>query len=51
LFHSAPAAVYGVSPDGSRFLVIETERELAQPVMRIVENWLSELRATTRPTN
>jgi hypothetical protein len=38
---------YAVAPDATRFLTIETERELTQPVMRVVENWLAEFRGTT----
>jgi hypothetical protein len=36
---------YAISTDGTKFLVVESEPELTQPVMRIVENWLSEFRA------
>jgi Tol biopolymer transport system component len=42
---------YGVSPDGKRFLTVEVEQELAQPMMRVVENWLSEFRGTTQSRN
>ena len=37
----APFARYDISPDGKRFLTVEAERDLAQPVVRVVENWLS----------
>jgi Tol biopolymer transport system component len=40
----APFARYDVAPDGLKFLTVEFERELAQPVVRVVENWLSEFR-------
>ena len=38
----APAARYAVSRDGQRFLTVETEREREAPIVRVVENWLSE---------
>jgi eukaryotic-like serine/threonine-protein kinase len=40
----APFARYDISPDGQKFLTVESEREFAQPVVRVVENWLSEFR-------
>jgi serine/threonine protein kinase/Tol biopolymer transport system component len=44
----APAARYALSADGKRFLMVETSpRELERPVLRIVENWLSEFRRAT----
>jgi hypothetical protein len=39
---------YGISQDGKRFLTVAVEQELAQPVMRVVEHWLSEFRGTTQ---
>ena len=41
----APFARYDVSPDGRRFLTIEYERELSQPVLHVVENWLPDFRS------
>jgi hypothetical protein len=43
LFDGALAS-YAVARDGQRFLTVETEQELAQPVVRVVENWLSDFR-------
>lgn len=40
----APFARYDVSPDGRRFLTVEDERALSQPVLRVVENWFEELK-------
>ncbi len=37
-------ARYDVSPDGRKFLTVESEYERAQPVVRVVQNWLSEFR-------
>jgi Tol biopolymer transport system component len=44
-------ARYAVSPDGKKFLFVESERELAQPVARIVQNWLSEFRRKVNSPN
>ena len=45
-----PTARYGVSPDGRRFLTVESERSLTVPVVRFVQNWLSEFRrAASKP--
>jgi Tol biopolymer transport system component len=38
----APAARYGVSPDGQKFLTVETERDRTTPVVRYVQNWLAD---------
>ena len=46
-----PAARYAVSPDGKKFLTVESEREFAQPAMRVVQNWLSEFRRKVNPQN
>ena len=43
-----PTARYGVSRDGRRFLTVESERTLAVPVVRFVQNWLSEFRRVAR---
>ena len=40
----APFARYDVSPDGRRFLTVEYEGALSQPVLRVVENWFEELK-------
>jgi Tol biopolymer transport system component len=40
-----PFARYDVSPDGRRFLTVEYERDIAQPLVRVAENWLSDFRA------
>jgi hypothetical protein len=40
----AAFARYDVSPDGRRFLTVESEYELARPLVRVVQNWLSEFR-------
>jgi WD40-like Beta Propeller Repeat len=39
-----PLARYAVGPDGQRFLTVESERDRAVPVVRFVQNWLSEFR-------
>jgi len=45
-----PTARYGVSPDGRRFLTVESERSLTVPVVRFVQNWLSGFRrAASKP--
>ena len=45
-----PTARYGVSPDGRRFLTVESERDLKTPIVRFVQNWLSEFRrAASKP--
>ena len=44
----APFARYDVSPDGRKFLTVEYQRDIAQPLVRIVENWLPDFR--TRQT-
>ncbi len=45
-FGNFAAANYDVSPDGKRFLVIETvgEQEEKPPAIRVVENWIEEHR-------
>jgi len=43
-----PTARYGVSPDGRRFLTVESERSLTIPVVRFVQNWLSGFRRAAR---
>jgi len=40
----APFPRYAVANDGSKFLTVESERELAKPVVRIVQNWFSQFR-------
>jgi Tol biopolymer transport system component len=40
----AAFARYDISPDGKKFLTVESSRELTQPLVRVVENWLSEFR-------
>jgi hypothetical protein len=42
----APVARYAVSVDGQRFLTVESERDREKPVVRVVENWLSEFSRT-----
>jgi hypothetical protein len=37
-----PAARYAVTRDGQRFLTVESERDRERPVIRVVQNWLSE---------
>jgi hypothetical protein len=46
----APAARYAVSREGQRFLTVETERERETPVVRVVQNWLSEFSRTAPKT-
>ena len=41
-----PAPRYAVSPDGKRFLTVERTSEFREPVVRVVENWLTEFRRT-----
>ena len=41
----APFARYDVSPDGRKFLTVEYQRDIAQPLVRIVENWLPDFRS------
>ncbi len=38
----APLARYAVGRDGQRFLTVESERDRVLPVVRFVQNWLSE---------
>jgi Tol biopolymer transport system component len=38
----APVARYAAAPDGQRFLTVESDRDRAIPVVRLIENWLSE---------
>jgi eukaryotic-like serine/threonine-protein kinase len=45
----APVARYDVAPDGRRFLTVESEYELSQPLVRVVQSWLSEFRRTVQP--
>jgi Tol biopolymer transport system component len=42
--NGAPFARYDVAADARRILTVEFQREIPQPVVRIVENWLSEFR-------
>ncbi len=45
-FGNFAAANYDVSPDGKRFLVIETgEQEEKPPAIHVVENWIEEHRS------
>ena len=45
-----PAARYAVTRDGQRFLTVESERDRERPVIRVVQNWLSEFsRAAQKP--
>jgi eukaryotic-like serine/threonine-protein kinase len=45
-----PVARYAVGHDGQRFLTVESERDRATPIVRFVQNWLSEFsRAARRP--
>jgi Tol biopolymer transport system component/predicted Ser/Thr protein kinase len=37
-----PYPRYAVSPDGKRFLTIESERDMPEPLVRLVENWFTE---------
>ena len=37
-------ARYDISPDGQKFLTVEFQREIPQPLVRIVENWLPNFR-------
>lgn len=57
LFRHAPLHVpglpvprYAVTPDGKRFLTVEHKPEFPEPVVRVVENWLTEFRRTPQPT-
>ena len=45
----APAPRYAVSIDGKRFLTVEHKSEFREPVVRVVENWLTEFRRTLQP--
>jgi eukaryotic-like serine/threonine-protein kinase len=36
---------YDISPDGRQILTVESLREFSQPVVRIIENWLSNFRS------
>ena len=45
-----PAPRYAVSPDGKRFLTVEHKSEYPEPIVRVVENWLTEFRRTLEPT-
>ncbi len=45
LLGGAPFARYDVSRDGQKFLTVEFQREVSQPVVRVVENWLPNFRA------
>jgi len=47
----APVARYDVSPDGQRFLTVESDYELSQPVVRVVQSWLSEFRRAVQPVD
>jgi hypothetical protein len=47
----APVARYDVAPDGRQFLTVESEYELSQPVVRVVQSWLSEFRRTVQPVD
>jgi eukaryotic-like serine/threonine-protein kinase len=56
LFRHAPLRVvgvpvprYAVSLDGKRFLTVEHKSEFREPVVRVVENWLTEFRRTLQP--
>jgi hypothetical protein len=42
----APSARYAVSRDGQRFLTVESERDRERPVVRVVQNWLSDFNRT-----
>jgi serine/threonine protein kinase/Tol biopolymer transport system component len=41
---SSPGQQYDVAPDGQKFVVIEAVSEDRPPVMRVVQNWISEFR-------
>jgi hypothetical protein len=43
-----PAPRYAVSRDGRRFLTVERKPEFGEPVVRVVENWLTEFRREVR---
>jgi len=45
-----PAPRYAVSADGKRFLTVQHKYEFREPVVRVVENWLTEFRRTRPPT-
>ena len=45
-----PAPRYAVSADGKRFLTVEHKYEFREPVVRVVENWLTEFRRARSPT-
>jgi hypothetical protein len=44
----APAPRYAVSRDGKRILTVEHKPEFREPVVRVVENWLTEFDRTHR---
>jgi serine/threonine protein kinase len=45
---SVPAPRYAVSPDGKRFLTVDHNPEFREPVVRVVEGWLTEFRRTLK---
>jgi hypothetical protein len=45
-----PAPRYAVSHDGKRFLTVEHKYELREPVVRVVENWVTQFRRTRQAT-
>jgi hypothetical protein len=47
---AVPAPRYAVSPDGKRFLTVDHKPEFREPVVRVVEGWLTEFRRTRQPT-
>ena len=47
---AVPAPRYGMGPDGRRFLTVERKSEFREPVVRVVENWLTEFRRTLERT-
>ena len=45
-----PAPRYAVSADGQRFLTVEHKYEFREPVVRVIENWLTEFSRARSPT-
>ena len=39
-----PGHRYDVSPDGQRFVMVETLEERPPPLIRVVQNWFTEFR-------
>ena len=42
-----PYPAYDAALDGKHFLTINTQRDIAQPALRVVQNWFAEVQAAT----